>query len=53
MALTPEEQAELDALEAEFGQAAPAAPGLSPEEEAELLNLQIIEKEEEPVAEEP
>jgi hypothetical protein len=41
MALTPEEQAELDALEAEFGgQAAPAAPGLSPEEEAELQALE-------------
>ena len=42
MTLTPEEQAELDALDAEFGQAAPAAPtplkppGLTPEEQAEL-----------------
>jgi lysozyme len=42
MALTPEEQAELDALEAELGQAAPVAksPGLSPEEEAELQALE-------------
>jgi len=45
MALTPEEQAELDALEAEFGQAAPAkaapaAPGLTPEEQAELQALE-------------
>ena len=42
MTLTPEEQAELDALDVEFGQAAPAAPtplkppGLTPEEQAEL-----------------
>ena len=39
MALTPEEQAELAALQAELGPVQ-AKPGLTPEEEAELKALQ-------------